>query len=282
MAAEAEVNALNRRVQGLEEDLEKTEEKLLVANQKLDKAATAADDSERMKKVLANKAEEDEKRIAKLEDELKEARNQAEEADRKYEEVAKKLQQCEADLEGRGESRDWRDQDHGAGGGVESCCQQPQVPRGRRGEGQPERGVLQGADQDPNRQAKAGRGQSRVCREVRPEAPEGGCQAGGRAGWRAGEVQGYHRGAGADLRRDVRILISYVFFYKFSTVFSWIVRAGGCAARGFSTNSLGFNAFLVLSLSFKKPQEYISVNCMYLSIYLSVVFYIYKCSVLYE
>merc|ERR1719167_1505909 len=63
MAAEAEVNALNRRVQGLEEDLEKTEEKLLTANQKLDKAATAADDSERMKKVLQNKAEEDEKRM---------------------------------------------------------------------------------------------------------------------------------------------------------------------------------------------------------------------------
>ena len=45
------MNALNRRVQGLEEDLEKTEERLLLANQKLDKAATAADDSERMKKV---------------------------------------------------------------------------------------------------------------------------------------------------------------------------------------------------------------------------------------
>ena len=41
----------DRRVSGLEEDLEKTEEKLLVANQKFDKAATAADDSERMKKV---------------------------------------------------------------------------------------------------------------------------------------------------------------------------------------------------------------------------------------
>merc|ERR1712244_114930 len=65
LSAEAEVNALNRRVQGLEEDLEKNEEKLLMANQKLDKAATAADDSERMKKVLANKAEEDEKRMAK-------------------------------------------------------------------------------------------------------------------------------------------------------------------------------------------------------------------------
>ncbi len=37
MASEAEMNALNRRVQGLEEDLERNEEKLLVANQKLDK-----------------------------------------------------------------------------------------------------------------------------------------------------------------------------------------------------------------------------------------------------
>merc|ERR1712020_786418 len=59
MAAEAEMNALNRRVQGLEEDLEKTEEKLLQANTKLDKAGTAADDSERAKKVFENKAGED-------------------------------------------------------------------------------------------------------------------------------------------------------------------------------------------------------------------------------
>merc|ERR1712121_576989 len=52
LAAEAEMNALNRRVQGLEEDLEKTEEKLVAANTKLDKAGTAADDSERAKKVF--------------------------------------------------------------------------------------------------------------------------------------------------------------------------------------------------------------------------------------
>jgi len=71
LAAEAEMNALNRRVQSLEEDLEKTEEKLMAANQKLDKAATAADDSERAKKVFQNKAEEDEKRINSLEKELK-------------------------------------------------------------------------------------------------------------------------------------------------------------------------------------------------------------------
>merc|ERR1712168_1194464 len=36
LASEAEMNALNRRVSGLEEDLEKTEEKLLQANTKLD------------------------------------------------------------------------------------------------------------------------------------------------------------------------------------------------------------------------------------------------------
>merc|ERR1739848_189866 len=52
LSAELEVNALNRRVQGLEEDLEKCEDKLLIATNKLDKAATAADDSDRMRKVL--------------------------------------------------------------------------------------------------------------------------------------------------------------------------------------------------------------------------------------
>merc|ERR1711915_589338 len=62
-AAELEMNALNRRVSGLEEDLEKTEEKLLQANTKLEKAGTAADDNERAKKVFENKAVDDEKRI---------------------------------------------------------------------------------------------------------------------------------------------------------------------------------------------------------------------------
>merc|ERR1712219_107398 len=81
------------------EDLEKTEEKLLSANQKLDKAATAADDSERAKKVFQNKAEEDEKRIINLEKELKEAREKAEAADAMYDEIAKKLANCEAELE---------------------------------------------------------------------------------------------------------------------------------------------------------------------------------------
>ncbi len=42
-----------------------------------------------MKKVLENRSLEDEKRMAQLEEQLKEARNLAEEADRKYEEVTK-------------------------------------------------------------------------------------------------------------------------------------------------------------------------------------------------
>merc|ERR1712123_179692 len=60
LAAEAEMNSLNRRVQG---------------------------------------SEEDEKRITILEKELKDAREKAEAADNSYDEVNKKLVQCEGDLE---------------------------------------------------------------------------------------------------------------------------------------------------------------------------------------
>merc|ERR1711897_107949 len=94
-AAELEMNALNRRVSGLEEDLEKTEEKLLQANTKLEKAGTAADDNERAKKVFENKAVDDEKRISALEKDLKDARDKAEAADAAYEEVSKNLASCD-------------------------------------------------------------------------------------------------------------------------------------------------------------------------------------------
>merc|ERR1712110_1255080 len=83
-ATELEMNALTRRVSGLEEDLEKTEEKMVAAVAKLDKAGTAADDSERAKKVFQSKADEDEKRIIALEKDLKEAREKAEAADATY------------------------------------------------------------------------------------------------------------------------------------------------------------------------------------------------------
>merc|ERR1712165_564823 len=104
LAAEMEVNTLNRRVQHLEGDLEVCEDKLLLATQKLDKAATAADDSDRMRKVFESKAAGDEERMAKLEDDLKHIRTKAEEADKQYDEVSKKLQVTESDLE-RAEER---------------------------------------------------------------------------------------------------------------------------------------------------------------------------------
>merc|ERR1712226_1659646 len=117
LASEAEMNALNRRVSGLEEDLEKTEEKLLQAAAKLDKAGTAADDSERAKKEFENKAGEGadtgEQKILELEEELRVVANnlkslevaeeKANQREKSYKEQIKaltsKLKQAEARAE---------------------------------------------------------------------------------------------------------------------------------------------------------------------------------------
>merc|ERR1711936_386142 len=106
LAAEAEFNRLNRRVQELEEDLEITEQKYVLAIQKYDKAATAADDSDRMAKVLQNRATEDEAKLVGLSDELKKAQHRAEEADKKYDEAQKKMVEAESKLEIDGERAD--------------------------------------------------------------------------------------------------------------------------------------------------------------------------------
>jgi len=98
-ATELEMNALTKRVSAMEGDLETTEEKMVAAVAKLDKAATASDDSERAKKVFQNKAVEDETRIINLEKDLKEYREKAEAADNSYDETAKKLATCESELE---------------------------------------------------------------------------------------------------------------------------------------------------------------------------------------
>ena len=47
LQAESEVAALNRRIQLLEEDLERSEERLASASAKLSEASQAADESER-------------------------------------------------------------------------------------------------------------------------------------------------------------------------------------------------------------------------------------------
>ena len=98
-AAEAEFNRMNRRVQELEEDLETTETKFNLGATKLDKAATSADDSDRMAKVLQNRAQEDEKKLTLLAEQLKEAQKTAEDADKMYDDASKKMHQCEQALE---------------------------------------------------------------------------------------------------------------------------------------------------------------------------------------
>merc|ERR1712072_1426720 len=98
--AEGEVAALNRRIQLLEEDLERSEERLATATQKLAEASHAADESERIRKALENKSNMEDDRVAILEAQLAQAKLIAEEADKKYEEVARKLAMVEADLRG--------------------------------------------------------------------------------------------------------------------------------------------------------------------------------------
>jgi len=106
LQAEAEFNRLNRRVNELEEDLEITEQKYVIAIQKYDKAATEADDSDRMGKVLANRSVEDEGKMTNLAKELGEAQKRAEEADKQFDEAQKKYQLAEHALELNGERAD--------------------------------------------------------------------------------------------------------------------------------------------------------------------------------
>ncbi|XP_069677297.1 uncharacterized protein Tm1 isoform X10 [Periplaneta americana] len=102
--AESEVAALNRRIQLLEEDLERSEERLATATAKLAEASQAADESERIRKALENRTNMEDDRVAILEAQLSQAKLIAEEADKKYEEVARKLVLMEQDLE-RAEER---------------------------------------------------------------------------------------------------------------------------------------------------------------------------------
>merc|ERR1711879_889271 len=90
-ATELEMNALTRRVSGLEEDLEKTEEKMVAAVAKLDKAGTAADDSERAKKVFQSKADEDAKKLATCESDLEKAEERADVGETKILELEEEL-----------------------------------------------------------------------------------------------------------------------------------------------------------------------------------------------
>ncbi|KAK0086092.1 hypothetical protein PV325_003880 [Microctonus aethiopoides] len=80
--AESEVAALNRRIQLLEEDLERSEERLATATAKLAEASQAADESERIRKALENRTNMEDDRVSALEQQLAQAKLIAEEADK--------------------------------------------------------------------------------------------------------------------------------------------------------------------------------------------------------
>ncbi|XP_014773985.1 tropomyosin Tod p 1.0102 isoform X17 [Octopus bimaculoides] len=101
---ESEIAGLNRRIQLLEEDLERSEERLSTAQTKLDEASKAADESERAKKALENRGAHDYDRICCLEDIARENTQTVNDAEQKYEEAARKLAITEVDLE-RAEAR---------------------------------------------------------------------------------------------------------------------------------------------------------------------------------
>ncbi|XP_041367080.1 tropomyosin isoform X8 [Gigantopelta aegis] len=96
---ETEINGMNRRVQLLEEDMERNEERLQTATERLEEASKAADESERGRRMLEGKLTVTEDRLDQLESQLKQAQMVAQEAETKYEEVARKLTVTEAELE---------------------------------------------------------------------------------------------------------------------------------------------------------------------------------------
>ena len=98
-AGELELSNLNRQVQEIENSLEDCDDMMTLAVQKLDKADAACDDNVRLRKVMESKAQLDDERLKKLEEELKEMQQRCEDADNKYDEIQKKVNQTEADLD---------------------------------------------------------------------------------------------------------------------------------------------------------------------------------------
>jgi len=97
--AELEVSALVRRVQLLEEETQRVNEKLDEVVSKLTVVEAAGEENERARKILEANNFKNEETQEMIESQLAEAIIIAEEADRKYEESGRKLRMVESDAE---------------------------------------------------------------------------------------------------------------------------------------------------------------------------------------
>jgi len=97
--AELEVSALVRRLQLLEEETQRVNEKLDEVVSKLTVVEAAGEENERARKILEANNFKNEETQEMIESQLAEAIIIAEEADRKYEESGRKLRMVESDAE---------------------------------------------------------------------------------------------------------------------------------------------------------------------------------------
>lgn len=91
--------ALNRRLQLLKEDLERTTERVNTMSQQLEDASSRAEGNEKSRREWEHKSMGQEEQCYQLEAQLKEAQFICEEAERKYDEISRKLAVAEADSE---------------------------------------------------------------------------------------------------------------------------------------------------------------------------------------
>ncbi len=98
-SAEADVGSLSRRLLLLEDDVEKSEERLAKAIAMLCKESRRADMAVRKRQQLENCNSANEEQSDALESQLKEARFMLEDSERKYEDISRKLSTLETELE---------------------------------------------------------------------------------------------------------------------------------------------------------------------------------------
>jgi len=102
--AEKDVMELQKKIQAIEEDIDKTENKLKEKTEEFNFTCHTGEDAERTRKTLENRYNTDLGRIAEIEKKLAEAIKVAEASDKRYEDVSSKVSELEVDLE-RAEER---------------------------------------------------------------------------------------------------------------------------------------------------------------------------------